>query len=173
MSFELVQKAMMYSKGAHGAIGQKRKGTNLPYFVHCENVATIVSSYGGSSMMVAAAYLHDTVEDTMITIEMIKEEFGEDVANLVDEVTNKYDNVPAKNRTQRKEMEHQRISAISTEAKMIKMADIIDNLSTFEHLDESFQKVYGMELRNLVDILSDLTSPIWDYTDALLKQKGY
>lgn len=66
--------------------GQNRK-SGEPYVTHCIEVAILVTDMGGSTPMVQAALLHDTVEDTGITIEEIASEFGADVARIVDGCT--------------------------------------------------------------------------------------
>lgn len=66
--------------------GQHRK-SGEPYVTHCIEVAILVTDMGGSTPMVQAALLHDTVEDTGTTVEEIAREFGEDVARIVDGCT--------------------------------------------------------------------------------------
>lgn len=68
--------------------GQVRKGPiPAPYVTHCAEVAETVARHGGSEEAVAAAWLHDTVEDTKTTLTEIKQLFGEAVAGMVGEVT--------------------------------------------------------------------------------------
>ncbi|PAF44533.1 RelA/SpoT family protein [Helicobacter sp. 11S02596-1] len=66
--------------------GQKRK-SGEPYVVHPICVACIVAFYGGDEAMICSALLHDVVEDTLCDIDVIKAEFGDDVAVLVDALT--------------------------------------------------------------------------------------
>ncbi len=66
--------------------GQFRK-SGIPYAVHPILVSCIVAYYGGEESMICAALLHDVVEDTDYNIEWIKDEFGSDVASLVDSLT--------------------------------------------------------------------------------------
>jgi len=82
-----VKDASDFAKKAHE--GQVRK-SNEPYFTHCEAVYKILKEEWGieNEDCLIAALLHDTVEDTKVTLEEIKEEFGEDVAKLVSGVTN-------------------------------------------------------------------------------------
>jgi (p)ppGpp synthase/HD superfamily hydrolase len=81
MSLELVEKAKKLSIEAHK--GQVRKSSNKPYIQHPFRVAKILKEAGFSSVVQAAGYSHDTVEDTAITIEDIRRELGEEVADLV------------------------------------------------------------------------------------------
>ena len=80
----LVQKALLFSEKAHA--GQTRK-SGEPYIIHPILVASIVSSISQDDAMVIAALLHDVVEDTDFTIEEVKNEFGDDVAHLVEGLT--------------------------------------------------------------------------------------
>ncbi len=81
---DLVHKAQVFAIAAHSAVGQRRKYTNEPYFVHPAEVARIVAEVPGSTPeMVAAAWLHDTVEDTGVTYNDIHMNFGPEVAVLV------------------------------------------------------------------------------------------
>jgi (p)ppGpp synthase/HD superfamily hydrolase len=80
---DVVRKAQVYAQAAHAAVGQKRKYTGEPYIVHPAEVAKIVASVPGSTPdMVAAAWLHDVVEDTACTYTDIHMAFGADIATL-------------------------------------------------------------------------------------------
>jgi len=63
--------------------GQYRKGTKIPYVVHPINMGRILIENGCSDRVVIAGILHDVIEDTDVSIDLIREQFGEDVANLV------------------------------------------------------------------------------------------
>ena len=82
--YKLIKKAFEYCVLKHD--GQKR-WTNEDYYIHPFNVALIIVSLGMDSESIAAALLHDVVEDTDATVEDIKREFGDEVALLVDGVT--------------------------------------------------------------------------------------
>lgn len=79
-----VRNALNFCIAAHK--GQLRK-SGIPYAIHPIIVSCIVAYYGGEESMICAALLHDVVEDTDCEIEWIKDEFGEDVAGLVDCLT--------------------------------------------------------------------------------------
>ena len=89
MSKEAVERARLFATAAHSAVGQVRKYTGKPYICHPEHVLEILCEYIPEATvdMCAAALLHDVVEDTEITIDLIRENFGEIVANLVKELT--------------------------------------------------------------------------------------
>jgi (p)ppGpp synthase/HD superfamily hydrolase len=79
---DLLARAEAFATTAHA--GQKRKGTDLPYIVHPAEVAGILARlYPSLRSLIAAGWLHDTVEDTSVTIEDITKAFGYSVANLV------------------------------------------------------------------------------------------
>ena len=67
---ELVRRAFAFAKAAHEAVGQLRKYTSDPYIVHPTEVADIVQTVAHTEVMVAAALLHDTVEDTDASMEV-------------------------------------------------------------------------------------------------------
>jgi (p)ppGpp synthase/HD superfamily hydrolase len=146
----IVVKAEQLARMAHE--GQCRKYTNEPYIVHPEAVARIVSSVTDDSVMLAAAWLHDVVEDTTVTIDMIEVGFGHDIADLVSDVTNitrKSDG----NRRIRKEIERKHLAAASPKAKTIKLADMLDNLLSIIEYDPNFALIYVMEKRALLEVL--------------------
>jgi len=84
---DLVKQARLFAIELHQRIDQRRKYSNQPYDVHLKAVADIVSTVSEDQEMIAAAWLHDTVEDTPATIEDIGREFGPSVAKLVEELT--------------------------------------------------------------------------------------
>jgi (p)ppGpp synthase/HD superfamily hydrolase len=81
---DVVRKAQVYAMAAHASVKQVRKYTGEPYIVHPAEVAKIVASVPGATPdMVAAAWLHDVVEDTGCTFTDIHMAFGIDIATLV------------------------------------------------------------------------------------------
>lgn len=87
---ELINRAYKFAEVAHA--GQKR-ASGEPYITHCVAVAAILVELSVPPSVIVAALLHDTVEDTQITLDTIKQEFGDEVASLVDGVT-KLTNLP-------------------------------------------------------------------------------
>jgi GTP diphosphokinase / guanosine-3',5'-bis(diphosphate) 3'-diphosphatase len=87
---EMITRAYEFAKQAHE--GQKR-ASGQPYITHCVAVARILSELNVPPVIIIAGLLHDTVEDTNITLDDLENEFDEDVANLVDGVT-KLSNLP-------------------------------------------------------------------------------
>lgn len=117
------------SFAAHKHQNQRRKNNlNTPYINHPIEVARILSDNGVSDLItLQGALLHDTVEDTNTTLVEIGENFGEDVAKLVAEVSD--DKTLPKQR--RKELQVENASHKSDRAKLILLADKIHNLHTF------------------------------------------
>lgn len=69
------EKARVFATAAHGAVGQVRKYTGEPYINHPAEVVQIVRSVQHTPDMIAAAWLHDVVEDTAVTLEDIEQHF--------------------------------------------------------------------------------------------------
>jgi GTP diphosphokinase / guanosine-3',5'-bis(diphosphate) 3'-diphosphatase len=106
---------------------QRRKGIKKrPYINHPIKVASLLSETGQQTdhLLIAAALLHDTIEDTKTTKKDIFDSFGEEIANLVCEVT---DNMKLPNQ-QRKKNQITHASELSEKAKMIKIADKTANI---------------------------------------------
>jgi GTP pyrophosphokinase len=87
---ELIKKAFLFAEKAHA--GQVR-ASGEPYITHCVSVSIILSELKVPPIVIAAALLHDTVEDTTVTIEELKKEFGDEISSLVNGVT-KLTNLP-------------------------------------------------------------------------------
>jgi len=151
---DIVRKAQVYAMAAHAAVGQRRKYTNEPYIVHPAEVAKIVAGVPGSTPdMVAAAWLHDVVEDTGCTYNDIHMGFGTDIATLVGWLTDvsKPEDGP---RWYRKKMDREHTAAAPAEAQTIKLADLISNTKSIMAHDPKFAKVYLEEKRLLLDVMT-------------------
>lgn len=153
LGFPLLQRAELYARAAHQAIGHKRKYTGKPYFTHLRAVADMVAAHGGTQEMIAAAYLHDVLEDTQVEYAHLLTEFGPEVADLVQELTDQFTDPAIGNRAHRKHLERERMSKISPEAQTIKYADVIDNASSILPNDPGFGKVYLTEIRALLEVM--------------------
>ncbi|MBN9218087.1 MAG: HD domain-containing protein [Mesorhizobium sp.] len=157
---DLEDRARAFATRAHASIDQRRKYTNEPYIVHPVAVAEIVRGVPHSAEMIAAAYLHDVVEDTPTTLGQIEEEFGRDVAELVGWLTDV--SVPTDgNRAARKAKDLAHTAAAPAQAKTIKLADLIDNTSTIERYDPNFWRVYRAEKIRLLDVLKEGDATLW------------
>lgn len=150
----LVERSKAFAVRAHQSINHTRKYTGDPYINHLEAVASMVAEVSGTPEMVAAAWLHDSVEDTPTTIEEIEEEFGSTVATLVFQLTD-ISRPEDGNRATRKALDRAHIAQASPEAKTIKLADLIDNASSIEAHDPRFAKTYMAEKRLLLTVLRE------------------
>ncbi|MGA9533800.1 MAG: bifunctional (p)ppGpp synthetase/guanosine-3',5'-bis(diphosphate) 3'-pyrophosphohydrolase [Anaerolineales bacterium] len=142
---ELLQRAYRVADKAHS--GQKR-ASGEPYIQHCLAVASILQDLGLPVSVVAAGLLHDTVEDTSITLEDIERDFGSEIATLVDGVT-KLDQLPRVTRRNgrgkaarasqtelAKETLRKTFLAMGDDVRvvLIKLADRLHNMRTLSHL---------------------------------------
>jgi (p)ppGpp synthase/HD superfamily hydrolase len=141
---ERITKAFEFAHNAH--LGQKRKGTNTPYLVHPMEVAIILMKNSAASKIVIAGLLHDTVEDTDTTIEDIEKEFGKDIAELVEGVTepSKLEKKQIKIKSENiwKTNKNHTIEFIKTANKNIKLLSCADKLSNIRTTIED-QKIIG------------------------------
>ena len=149
---DLIRRAEVYATQAHQRIGHRRKYSDQPYQAHLKSVADLVASVSDDPEMIAAAWLHDTVEDTPATLGQIEQAFGTGVAALVEQLTDV--SRPADgNRALRKEIDRKHLAIASARAKTIKLADLIDNCTDITKHDPRFAKVYLKEMAALLEIL--------------------
>jgi (p)ppGpp synthase/HD superfamily hydrolase len=151
---DVVRKAQVYAMAAHAAVGQKRKYTGEPYIVHPAEVAKIVAGVPGATPdMVAAAWLHDVVEDTGCTFTDIHMAFGIDIATLVGWLTD-VSKPEDGNRAVRKAIDREHTAAAPAEAQTIKLADLISNSRSIMAHDPEFARVYLAEKRALLEVMT-------------------
>jgi GTP pyrophosphokinase len=148
--FELVRKAYAFGKTAHE--GQLRK-SGEPFYIHPIEVAHILAELGMGDQSIAAAFLHDTIEDTDVSHQQVKREFGETIANLVEGVTKltKLEVGDAANAETIRKM----IVAMSKDIRVlvIKLADRLHNARTWKFVSaESAAK----KAQETVDIYAPL-----------------
>src|SRR5437660_881651 len=131
----LVKKAYDYSLKHHE--GQSR-ASGQPYLVHPLEVALVVSEMKMDPVAVAAGLLHDSVEDTSVTIVDIRKEFGEQVAHIVEAVTTISKIDFATREEQQAENLRKMMLAMVDDIRvvLIKLADRLHNMRTLEHLPE-------------------------------------
>ena len=120
----MIEKAVKFAIKAHE--GQFRKGSTIPYIIHPLEVCTIVSLMTEDMDVRIAALLHDTVEDTAVTIEEIEKEFGAKVATLV----GKESEDKSKSWNERKMHTIEHLKSESIEVKMIALGDKLSNIRT-------------------------------------------
>ena len=148
-----VERARVFATAAHAAVKQVRKYTFEPYIVHPTEVASIVASVPHTNEMLAAAYLHDTVEDTGVSIVDIQVEFGNEVASLVGWLTDV--STPEQgNRAVRKAIDREHTAMAPAAAQTVKLADLIANSRSIMAHDPAFAKIYLEEKRMLLEVLT-------------------
>jgi (p)ppGpp synthase/HD superfamily hydrolase len=125
--------ALRFADDAHS--GQFRKGSRVPYLIHPLNVARILLDCGCSDELAVAALLHDTVEDTEVTVEEIRTIFGDPVARLVEFATE-----PDHLWTWEKRKEHtlRLLGSGETQALLLSVADKLDNIRSIRQDLELF-----------------------------------
>ena len=167
----LVRMAQRFAQAAHGATGQVRRYTGEPYIEHPAEVVALLKRAGVTDdAMLAAAWLHDVVEDTRIELPDLHRAFGVLVAVLVGDLT---DEVPlsAGNRAFRKSVECKRIAGALSTAKTIKCADLISNTRSIREHDQNFWPVYRAEALALLDVLRDCSHPaLWRQLEEELSE---
>ena len=161
---ELEQAAKNFAIDKHS--GQKRKFGNVPYISHPMEVAKIVKEFGGTSEMIAAAWLHDVLEDVKgVTEQDLIDNFGDKVTKLVVELTNKEGiKGPDKGKYLLDKM-----LTMSDDALTIKLADRLNNVSDFGTASPNFIAKYkpqtelilsGLTKRSLNEIHKKLINDI-------------
>ncbi len=133
----LFLEAAIFAHAHHDAVGQTREATGQPYIVHPIEVAELVYSFAHEydypeewiEIAVVAALLHDTIEDTNCTYNLIESAFGAVVRDTVFWLTDVVDKSKG-NRRVRKDLERVRLTAAPGRVKFIKCCDIICNART-------------------------------------------
>lgn len=150
---DIVERARVFATAAHAAVRQLRKYTNEPYIVHPTEVVAIVSTVPHTAEMLAAAWLHDVVEDTGVTNEDISREFGPQVAELVGWLTDT--STPEDgNRSARKAIDRAHSALAPAEAQTVKLADLISNSRSIVQYDPKFAVTYLEEKRQLLAVMT-------------------
>lgn len=123
-----VDKAIRYAVDAHA--GTERRGKGFPYVIHVLEAMEIVATMTSDPELLAAAALHDTVEDTSVTIDDIRREFGRKVADLVEAESDRIE--PGEDETgcwrTRKQAAIDRLAAASLDAKTVALGDKLSNM---------------------------------------------
>ncbi len=133
-----IQKAIRFAIKTHeGFQKQKRRGKDIPYIVHPLTAGLILSLAGGSEDLIIAGILHDTIEDSVVekkvTKELLTEKFNDNVAQLVDSVTEQDKSLPWE---ERKNAATEHIRTFSNDSVLLKSADVIANTSESDSFKE-------------------------------------
>jgi len=143
----LIINAAHFAAAAHGE--QRRKYSETPYIWHPARVAGRVALLpNATEEMIAAAYLHDVLEDTPTTVFKLEELFGSKVTKMVIDLTN-VSKGSTKPRAERKKMDFEYLSSTPPEIKQIKLLDRIDNLREMQGAPDKFGRLYCQESRDL------------------------
>jgi GTP diphosphokinase / guanosine-3',5'-bis(diphosphate) 3'-diphosphatase len=179
--YSLIERAYYKAEVAHA--GQLRK-SGEPYFTHCVAVAGILSDMKLDAEAIAAALMHDTIEDTTVTLEEIRDEFGSTVAMLVDGVTklknlpmpSEKDNTGKKSSSIHRELEYIRKMLLTmgddVRVVLIKLADRLHNMRTLGYMKPEKQKIIA---RETLDIFAPLANRLgiwkikWELEDLSLR----
>ncbi len=143
-NFELVTRAFELCVAAHD--GQKRV-SHEDYYNHPYSVARLIVSYGMDSESIAAALLHDVVEDTPISIEEIERDFGSEVALIVDGVTKLGRVSFVSKEEQQAENLRKMLIAMAKDIRVIiiKLADRLHNMRTLDSMPDEKQRYKSLE----------------------------
>ncbi|MBN2194716.1 MAG: bifunctional (p)ppGpp synthetase/guanosine-3',5'-bis(diphosphate) 3'-pyrophosphohydrolase [Polyangiaceae bacterium] len=141
---DLLRRAYLFSQYVHR---EQRRKSGDPYFVHPAGVAEIITELRLDTASICAALLHDTVEDTPVTLDELARDFGEEVAGLVDGVT-KLGKINFISREDRQaENFRKMVVAMAADIRvlLIKLCDRLDNMRTLEHMKPDAQERIARE----------------------------
>ncbi len=172
----MIKEAAEFARNAHE--GSFRKGSRIPYFYHPMEVAVIVAQMTSDEEIIAAAYLHDVIEDTNISGTQLQERFGERIYNLVAAETED----KTKSWQERKQCTILHLLHASREVKLLTLADKLSNMrsTAMDYLvvgDEVWQKFnetkkerHQWYMKGILDAVRDLSSyPAYQELDSLYK----
>lgn len=162
-----VEKALIFATKAHA--GQYRKGTDRPYILHPIETMAIAMAFSEDEDVLAAAVLHDTVEDTSVTLKRIEREFGSRVAELVASVTeDKKRNLPPEATWRARKFEMLfRLKKADRYTKIIWFADCLSNMreikkdydsygdDIWDRFNQQNKDMHGWYYREIAHILND------------------
>ncbi len=149
---DLIARARQFAIEAHGSNNHRRKYTHQPYQQHLKAVATLVAEVTDDPETLAAAWLHDTVEDTVVTFGDLERAFGPAVSRLVAELTD-VSKPSDGNRAVRKSIDLHHSAQASPRAQTVKLGDITDNCRDICRHDPAFSRVYLAEAAALLGVL--------------------
>ena len=131
----LLNKAYVYAMTAHG---KQFRASGDPYFAHPLEVAAILTDLKLDVATIVTALLHDTIEDTLVTYEDVKEKFGDEIAGLVDGVTKLSQLEVFSERTKQAENFRKLMLAITSDIRvlLVKLADRLHNMRTLGYIQK-------------------------------------
>ena len=128
LNTELLDRAIIFAVKAHA--GTERRGKGYPYIVHPLEAVEIVATMTADQELLAAAALHDTVEDTEVTVDQVRAEFGERIAALVADESDTFEDGVSEEDSwhSRKRAAIERLSRASHDAKIVALGDKLSNM---------------------------------------------
>jgi len=128
LNTELLDRAIIFAVKAHA--GTERRGKGYPYIVHPLEAVEIVATMTADQELLAAAALHDTVEDTEVTVDQIRAEFGERIAALVADESDTFEAGVSEEDSwhSRKHVAIERLARASHDAKIVALGDKLSNM---------------------------------------------
>jgi (p)ppGpp synthase/HD superfamily hydrolase len=162
---DLIKRAKQFAIKAHG----DQKYGKLPYSKHLEDVYAVAARYSLPQSVQVAAWLHDTVEDTSVSITTVKEEFGDEVALLVYAVTDE----AGQNRKQRHAKTYPKIVAAGRDAIALKLSDNIANIENCIATNSSLFYMYLREYKGFKRALrrDGEHESMWKHLDKLMRHR--
>ena len=180
----LYEKAVVFAAIAHQ--GARRKGSRIPYLSHPIEAAAIVSELADDEELIAAAVLHDVVEDTPVTLEEVEQYFGERIAAYVGyETEDKRRDLPAEETwlVRKQEMLTFLRDKADRNARILALADKLSNLraierdvtsigdQVWERCHQKDKKMHGWLYRQTAEVLRELEEyPAWQEYDRLIRR---
>ncbi|MES2215879.1 MAG: HD domain-containing protein [Patescibacteria group bacterium] len=167
----LKQQAEEFARKAHEhIILVATTGMKWPQIIHLEEVARLVTESGGSEAEIAAAWLHDTVEDTSVTLDDIENEFNKDVRELVGGLTDldEFKDLPL---VERKRKQAERVKSESVGVRRIKLADQTSNVRRMtQHGNAAWTPEEHVIYIHGAKLIADQCRGISDFLDQLFKE---
>lgn len=165
---DVVTKARLFAIAKHG--DQVRKYTGVPYTTHLAEVVAILKAFGYyEPYVLAAAWLHDTLEDTDATHSEVSSEFGNRIyygVVLLSDLTPH----SLGNRAYRKKLYAEQIASAAWWIQVVKCADLISNTRSIKVLAPGFAEVYIPEKRALLDAMKPdvMKTAVWQHAMGLV-----
>ncbi len=128
LNTELLDRAIIFAVKAHA--GTERRGKGFPYIVHPMEAMEIVATMTSDQELLAAAALHDTVEDTDVTVEQLREEFGDRIADIVAFESDSMQEGVSEEESwrSRKQAGIERLSRATRDEKLVALGDKLSNM---------------------------------------------
>lgn len=155
---DLLDRAILFAVKAHH--NTERRGKGFPYIVHPMEAVEIVATITPDQELLAAAALHDTIEDTDVTVEQLRDEFGDRIAQLVHAESDQFTEGVSEEDSwhDRKQAAIDRLRDASHDAKIVAMGDKLSNMRAIAR----DYAVKGDELWNIFHV-KDKASHEWHY----------